>query len=602
MFPIRCPTRFAIPIAWRAACTAGLAALAAVAVIGRAATPTPPTDIVELEKLRVDERGLGRPYLYVAVPGFELLSPFGESLTRAYALELQRQRVLLSRFIPDLATSNYDTPQAILVDDQPPVVGHDNLLIGRSYALPEGVVRQSLNAIRGVPVDQKARAAAGGRATITWSRALSADSVVSYTSIFGYDYARQSGAGQVVAAPGGLSHVFPLASLYEHRRPRWPSWLEDALADLGPRFFSAQTLQFFMFVKLTPPPPDLKIESVFAPHRGDDPIDLQRARRQAAAVLVNWALVGSTSDAGMTEGSPHQGAFWRFANQAGREPVTEEMFARYFGEGAWETVRREWSKGAADQARTRTAQSLGTYWPQVQPAFPTPVVRRATRAELVRVKSEYEWRIGREFAAAAPELARQCLDQAGRRLRQAYADGERDPQFLAVFALFEADAGKPEDARRLIDEAAATGVIRPRVYFHQARFRYLDEAAQLAGPDGKFSLDQARRILAPLERTFAQRPALGEAYRAAAEVWLRCATPPDREDLEKLVAGPQLFPRDAVLAQYVATLLLQAGLTAEAKEVVAQAQRATADEPGSAERWLRLSEAIERARAKAGSR
>jgi hypothetical protein len=550
-------------------------------------------DVVELERLRIDERGLGRPYLHVTVPGFELFSPFGEQLTRAYALELQRQQALLSVFLPEITTSHYDLPQTILIDDQPPVFGQDKLLVGRSYALPEGVVRQSLNAIRGVPVDKKARVPAGARATLYWSRAVSADSVVSYTSIYGSDYIRQSGKDQLMAAERGLTHVFPLSSLYEHRRPRWPEWVEDGIDALGARFYSEQTLQFFMLVKLAPPPSDLKVEAVLGPRRGEDDAENARLRRQGAAVFIHWALLG-TDGTGMVDDHAHRPAFWRFAADATRQPVTEELFVRHFGASAWDAVLEMWTRCAAYQTRGRVPETLGTYWPQTKPTFPEPVIRRATRAELVRVKSEYEWRLGREFASAAPELARQCLDQAGRRLRQAYVDGERDPRFLAVLALFEADGGTPTEARKLVEESAATGVARPRVYFHQARFRFLDEAAKLARPDDRFTLEQARHILAPLETAMAQRPALAEVYRAAAELWLRCAAQPSPGDLEKLRVGLRLFPRDAVLAHHVASLTVAAGSAADAHKIVSQALILAPNQTGPREPLLRLRDAIDK--------
>jgi hypothetical protein len=171
-----------------------------------------------------------------------------------------------------------------------------------------------------------------------------------------------------------------------------------------------------------------------------------------------------------------------------------------------------------------------------------------------------------------------------------------------MLALFEADAGAPTDAQKLIDEAAATGVARPRIYFHQARFRFLEERAKVAKPDDKFTLEQTRHIFAPLETALAQRPALSEVYRAAAEIWAHCDTPPPAEVVEKLRTGPRLFPRDAVLAQYVATLLLQSGMASEAKHVVEQALNVAADEKGSRERLLRLRDAIDRVAPKTDAR
>lgn len=207
-------------------------------------------------------------------------------------------------------------------------------------------------------------------------------------------------------------------------------------------------------------------------------------------------------------------------------------------------------------------------------------------------ESEYEWRIGREFAAALPELERQCLDQAGRRLRQAYADGEREARFLAVLALFEADAGAPEEARRRIDEAAATGVVRPRLYYQQARGRYLEEKAKLASADAKFSLEQTRWMLAPLEIARQQRPALNEVYQALVELWQRCVARPEAEDLAKLKEGPRLFPRDFALAYNVGLLLARSGDKTAAVEILAEALRREPEAPEVRKALLELQGAL----------
>ena len=525
-------------------------------------------DVVRLGKVVVAERGLGRAYFHVEVPGFEILSPFSAKLTKAYAHELQRQRQMLGLFVPAVGDSIYDAPQPIFLDDQPPPATA-NALYGRTYVLPAGVLTQSLNGIRGVPVKAWDRTPTADRSTIAWSRARSSDGVVFYTSVFGFDYARQSVGDQVVAADRGLNHIFPLPAVYEHRRPGWPEWLEDALDAFGGRFYSAQTLQVFMLLKLSAPPDDLGLERAFALRRAGDSLAELTLRRQATGVFVHWALVGG-GDA-MAGPDPRRDTFWRFVERAGREPVTAEMFARHFGPAAWDEVLRLWRKCAVRQTRPGLAQTLGTYWPQTQPTFAEAAVRPATRAELVRIKSEYEWRIGREFASAAPEIAQQCYAQAGWRLHHAYEEGERDPRFLAVLACYECDVGSPAAARKFVEEAVAARVVRPRVYFHQAQFRLADERARLATPETKLTLEQVRRVLEPLRIAQTQRPALSENYQLMAEAWLRSAATPEPDDLRDLAAGARLFPRELALACNVGLLQARSGDLAGAAEIAAAA-------------------------------
>ena len=522
--------------------------------------------------LRVDERGLGRPYFYAEVAGFEVLSPFSEKQTQAYLHELQRQREMLTYFIPEADRRRSDGAQAIVLDDQPTPASASSLLIGRSQvAMPESIVRMSVNAMRGTPPDELVRIPGAGRPGISWACAVAPDNLVFYTNIFGFDYARQSRTSGVESASRGLSHVFPLAAVYQQRRPRWPAWVETGLDLFGARFYAEQTLQVFTLIKLSVPPIDLSIEHAFAADRPDDPADVRQLRAQAACMLATWALAGSRGvDSG--EGEARRQAFWRLAARTCYEPLTESLFVEHFGENAWSELRRAWTLTAASQSRAKGPASWAIYWPERQPMFPAVPVRRATRAELVRIKSEYEWCIGREFARAAPELAAQCLDQAGRRLRMAYADGERDARFLALLALYEVDVNLSADARRLVDEAVAAKTLRPRVYYHQARFREADERAKLESGN-KLSAEQVRWVVEPLDHARVLRPALGEVYQLMTELWSSCEVAPPSDALAVLVDGAGLFPRDAVLGFNVALLHANAKEPKTAAEVAGRALR-----------------------------
>lgn len=533
---------------------------------------TSASDAIELEKMTVEERGLGRAYFYAAVPGFELLSPFSKAQTEAYARELQRQQAMLSMFIPELAVSPYDALQTIFLDDQPPAPTGNMPLAGRTQVLAEGVLRQSLAAIRGVPSTPWKGKATPSRAIISWSRAVAPDGLIVYTSVYGFDYVRQSGKG-VSGADRGLSFIFPLPVAYEHRRPHWPVWFEDGIDALVPRFYSEQTLQFFMFPGLKPPPVGLGIEDVFAPADSDRSPEAREVRRQAAGLFVGWALCVDNGSV-MRGEEERRDAFWRFARRACTERVTEMMFVEHFGADAWDELMRRWIRMTTPSGNRRTSGGpgiIGTFWPEKNPTFPPVPVRPATRAELVRVKSEYEWRVGRDFAEALPDVSRQCLDQAGRRLRWAYTAGERDPRFLAVLALFETDIGSPTEARARVEEATATGVVRPQLYLQQARYRHADEKAKLASPQEKLTADQVQHVLQPLLVARAQRPPLAEVYGEMTSLWVGASALPEPGDLAILAEGLRLFPRNLPLAYNVALVHLKAGDRTRALEIVRHA-------------------------------
>jgi hypothetical protein len=251
------------------------------------------------------------------------------------------------------------------------------------------------------------------------------------------------------------------------------------------------------------------------------------------------------------------------------------MFADCFGPAGWKQLQKYWDDHRPTSGSTLSGELFAsqTFLPPTKPLILEPQVHVATRAEAVRIRSEYEWRIAREFGVADPELARQCLDQAGRRLHKAYNEGERDPRFLAVLALYECDAGAPTAARQYVDEAAATRVVRPSLYYEQARFRYAEERAKLAAPDGKLDAEQTRRVLEPLETARAQKPALDEVYQLTTEIWARSAVPPTPEALAVLAEGVKLFPRDPVLAYKAGLVHVRAGASREAAAIAAQGLR-----------------------------
>ncbi len=539
-----------------ATCFAGLALSAAVLLA---------EEVIELPQFRVDEASFGKRYLYVEVPGFEILSPFDEPLTRLYAKELQRQRAVLSFYIPDTSLNMDDVPAAIILDDKPAPAGMVKSE-GRSYLPAASALGQVLAAIRGAATPPKVSGFQPRASTVTWFRAELPDHLMFYVSIHGFDYARQA-EGRVGMASRAFSDLFPVSTVYTHRRPQWPGWVEFGLETLGARFYSEQTLEIRVISRLDPPPPGLRIEDAFPSSFTEWP--RTTVQRQAAVAFVTWAFSMPFEQA--LSGTPERTlAFWRFVSDTAHERLTAELFARHFREGDWTDFLRSWAQWAQAQKYARTPTTVATLWPENPPRVKAITPRPATRAELARLKGEYEWRLARELSREAPELTGLCLDQAKRRLLTAYNDGERDPRFLATLALFEADTATAEEAIPYLEAAAATRVVRPMLYYELARIRW--ELAQRGLPaDAHVSVEKVRTALESLNIAHAQAPALLESFRLASAAWNRCEALPTPDELTAVTVGTRLFPRDAVLAYNTALLNLKCGNWAKAEALATEA-------------------------------
>lgn len=158
-------------------------------------------------------------------------------------------------------------------------------------------------------------------------------------------------------------------------------------------------------------------------------------------------------------------------------------------------------------------------------------------------------------------------------MRHAYAEGEREPRFLALYALFENDVHPGVEARRLIEEAAATGVVRPLLYCVQAQARETETRARFAAPTDQFTPEEAETITRPLKMSRAQRPVLRETYQIMMEVGRNCSSAPSADTLAILREALDHFPLDAYLASNVALLHALGGDRDRAEMILVNSRR-----------------------------
>ena len=151
-----------------------------------------------------------------------------------------------------------------------------------------------------------------------------------------------------------------------------------------------------------------------------------------------------------------------------------------------------------------------------------------------------------------------------------------DPRLLAVYGMYEQDAGNDDKAREFLEAAMRTGVVRPRAYLALAKLRYAEATAKPLGTKGKLSAQQVASILEPLQGALGTPPA-SDAYGLFVQTLEHCESHAGNLEIEKLVEGVTLFPRYTALAYHSALVCAQSGFAAQAAAMTDTGLAFTAD-------------------------
>ena len=284
------------------------------------------------------------------------------------------------------------------------------------------------------------------------------------------------------------------------------------------------------------------------------------------ALFVRWAFDGQHPD--------RQEAFWKFVELASTEPpVTESMFEQCFGLNYSDMLDR-----LLDYQSTAVAAPLQIALGKLADV-PEFKVTPATLSEVGRITGDWE-RLEAGYARKPfPELVDVYLTQARQTLAAAQARDPQDAAIAAVSGLCEADAGNADGARPFLERAVNGGVARPRAYLELARLRYAEARKAWAGPDGRLSREQAVKIAEPLLGGMRQKPALPEMYSLLADVWRHCAAPLPPDSLAALLRGAGLFPRDAGYALMAASVFAIHDQDQQASILIEQGLKIAPDGP-----------------------
>jgi hypothetical protein len=315
-----------------------------------------------------------------------------------------------------------------------------------------------------------------------------------------------------------------------------------------------------------------------------------------AALFVRWGLMGpGHEDPVMSR------AFLEFVRRARREPVTEQIFTDCFGFGyaAMEGKLESFLRAVLAQPNS-VDLSFPAYFPEVD-------MKAATADQIGRILGDWLRMQGDSLRNKDPEMSERFLKAAGRMLLRAYRDdnglppdvdpaplGERsakpsqnaalgpavvmkpfvvtadrihDPGLLAVYGLYEHDTGNDGKAREFLEAAVKAGVARPKAYLVLAELRYAEATGKPLGSKGKLSAQQAASILAPLQTALRYPPA-PDVYALIVETWVRCEAKPSGRDVEDIVEGVTLFPRNTRLAFRSALVCALSGYAAQAGELI----------------------------------
>lgn len=534
-------------------------ALTGAISVGRLSVPK---RVIELPLLVVTEQRHA-PWRYATVPGLEVLSRCPDEATQRLIAQNQRLLSLLEMLVPARFQVRSVVPAIYVLygaESQP------------------GLAREI---IASLAQQRDAAGAPAGAAHADWSvqvlpnyRFWDQDSLAIFFILSGADLNK----GNLTLTPDYLRYRL------EARTPALPAWfvegmvelygtvtLEPGLADAddatagegsGVVFWpmrwtnEAETEAIRQAPRAKHAPPDLHAILAGPPAPEAGAAALQRWRLEAA-LFIRWVMADLSGQ--------RREALWRWLDRPTGAPADESAFRDCFGLGYAEMTGR-----LADYLPDAVTAKF--VLPLVAQRPPAVTLRDATATEISRLKGDLERLEIPYVEARYPQLTEHYTKQARRTLRAAYDQGDRDPRLLAVLGLFETESGDDGAARPLLEEAVAQHVPRPRAYYELARLYF--QELRSANPDGRFSVAEAGRILAPLAEGRRLAPPLPETYELIAEVWLRSEGRLMPKQLGVLDEGITLFPRRVRLIYSAALLQATHGDAVHALALVERGLRA----------------------------
>lgn len=146
-------------------------------------------------------------------------------------------------------------------------------------------------------------------------------------------------------------------------------------------------------------------------------------------------------------------------------------------------------------------------------------------------------------------------------------DGLKDPELLSLLGIMELRAGNKTEATSLLQKAVSTGPVRPAAYVDLARLQ-LDQAMRTPqGADGRPSHEQVEPARNLLRTALLKLPEMNSACEFLAYSWGCSAETPTNEDLVLLNRRVRWYPANLEFVRQTAALWEKAGNPSQASVV-----------------------------------
>jgi hypothetical protein len=295
-----------------------------------------------------------------------------------------------------------------------------------------------------------------------------------------------------------------------------------------------------------------------------------------AGLFVRWGLFAKEPD-----GTDHRSALIRFVGRTTTEPTTEQMFRECFGMGFAEAEHR------LDIYLLRAVTETIAV-PVGSTSYVPLDIRDARPEEIGRILGDwarFEARHSRSGIAGFAEsgFRQESMDRAAKLFERTYANGCRTPLFLASYGLYKAQIGDQIAARKALESATGTGVVRPRAYVELARLRLELGLPYAEQGFGDLSQKDYSAILQLLTVAQTQMPSLHSSYQLLVRLLEHAPRAPTREELDVLGKAVRLFPQNAAFACRVATLYQHCGFQDEAAAIIKRARQFAESDDGRAQ-------------------
>ena len=550
--------------------------------------------VVELPPLLVEDTHTGSAWTFASVPGFEFLSQCPSDQTENFVAGVFRAHEVLKLMIPESLQVRLSVPTAFILYPKSKEKNLSGALLEQMnrYA-SEGETSRHVGVIPGLRLDDE---------DSTEIFSLLSSSGFSESDERGLNLASRQGLPP--ASAGGDSNLSIQAGYAEFlmgtRRPSPPPWLllgmlqlfnlsdpgvEDIVINEATWISPEQTRR--LLDDPDAPRTLLPLAELFeapVPAKGQDAFSAQRRSVwfSEAMLFIRWSFEGNDEQ--------RVAAFRRFAVAACEGPVDESLFRECFGMD-YARMRDELSD-YLPLALHRRIRITGTLRPT-----PQVVVRTASRAEVARMKGDWERRAARHLRQTYPTFSQTYLDQSKATFQRAFEAGVNDPLVWGAAGLTYWERGEVDQARSYLERAVLAGVARPSVYLTLARIRYMDALSHSKENAGRFSAADAASIETLLRAGLAEDPPLPGFFLILSDVRARVGDVPDDGSLAILDRGCRLFPELSGLVYRTAAREWIVGNRAEAEVLMARG-RAAGVEPASLKAFQRVEEALRSAGAK----